>query len=181
MSGYLSSLQHTSKSCVRWDATAYPIINTTQYHYSCWIPTKLYTCLPTFSSNNESHCAWSHQRLVSLNQTVGEAHNRHLLLLACSQMMFFEVLSPTKEHSSAAAQHGSASLPVLNKTWMTGRSHTRLSNPTGSGNKREVAISHYSCAALPPSLWHFTWQALLKDGDQSYMLSMRPAPFSVSQ
>lgn len=130
---------------------------------------------------DESHCAWSHHRTVSLNQTMREAHNRHLVLLACSQMMFFELLSPTKKHSSAAAQHGSASLPVPNKTWMTGRSHTRLSNPIGSENKREAAISHYSCAALSQPLRHFTWQALSKDGDQSYMLSTWPAPFSASQ
>lgn len=107
---------------------------------------------------------------------MGEAHNGHLVPLACSQTVSFSVPSPTREHSSAAAQHGSASLPVLKQTRTPGRSYTRLSNPIRSVSKRDAAMSHYSCAALPHAC-HFTRQALSYDGDQDYLLSMWPAPF----
>lgn len=130
--GYLISLQHTWRSFVRWDATAYAVI--TQHHTITLAEYLRNDVLASRLSlqTDETHCAWSYRRILSPSQTVAEAHNGHLVPLACSQTPSFSVMGPTRERSSAAAQHGSASLPVLNETQTPGRSYTRLSNPIRS-------------------------------------------------
>lgn len=130
--GYLISLQHTWRSFVRRDATAYAVI--TQRHTLTLAEYLRNDVLASRLSlqTDESHCAWSYRRIPSPSQTVAEAHNGHLVPLTCSQTPSFSAMSPTRERSSAAAQHGSASLPVLNQTPTTGRSYTRLSNPLRS-------------------------------------------------